>query len=428
MKPRSLKQRWAIAIKAGICAALLPLLAAVGFAALAASFALPNDPIRASLLDRPDDINTRRASNGRVIDADTECIGLSVGLYGVEASRSAFYNAAHAKAVFGCGPFMDYLNGQEPRAYKDYFRYWHGYLVLARPLLSVLPYADVRGVYFHISLILFLSFLSLIGRDFGLSAALAFAAPFVVLNALGFWVVATKAPTFWLAVSGALFVRSNALKTGSNHQQADAWRLPSMVFFFLGAGTAYFDFLTAPALIFSLTAFVHFLYQRAEMRAREACLRFALFAGFFALGYAGLWALKIAIAAALLDLPVWADVGAAVHDRTRGVSGTVERLTPGLAIWKNFGALKTVWGAVFMLAFMVAPLVRPSARIETLALANRSPGLVLAALAPIVWLELLSNHSQIHAAFTHLNFAPFAILSGLALAGPSAPGKTVMPR
>ena len=61
--------------KALIAASLVPVLTAIFMGAVTAVFSLPNEPIAENLLKRPDLIAEKRADNGRVIDADSECIG-----------------------------------------------------------------------------------------------------------------------------------------------------------------------------------------------------------------------------------------------------------------------------------------------------------------------------------------------------------------
>ena len=94
-------------MRKGLIALLLvPVLAALFAGLLTASFSLPNAPITQHLLEREDLLDDRRTNNGRVIDADTECIGLSVGLYQSgtpnEPEAGPFKRAMHAKSLYGC--------------------------------------------------------------------------------------------------------------------------------------------------------------------------------------------------------------------------------------------------------------------------------------------------------------------------------------
>ena len=397
------------ALKKALAAlAMTPLLAAAFLAAIIAAFAVPNEPIIRNLTERPDVLISRRADNGRVIDADTECIGLSVGLDLSTPRAPLVERAVNAQSLYGCGALIAYFGGSKDEVIRDYFRYWHGWLVIARPALAAIPYNDLRGFLFTLSLGLFVRLLWRIGADFGGATALAFAAPFVVINAMGYFVVATKATTWLLAVGAALAL--------SRRKGAEA---PLLFFFLLGALAAYFDFFTAPAFIACFAALIWALY---EMRsARKPGWRDAvLLGGFFAAGWAGFILLKIAIATVVLDGDVWRDFVDAALFRVRGESEYVENLFPGAAIFENFAAMKSFWGPVAVIAFVILPFATPARRARWAQLAKDRSVILGIAAAPALWLEVFTSHTQIHAAFTQMNFAPAFILAALIVAGSPA--------
>ncbi len=403
--------------KAGIAVLTIPIIAVVFTGLLTAVMALPNDTIKANVLDRPEVLLDRRADNGRVIDADTECIGLSVGLYdeldaelrtapGREQSPATpFRRAIEAKSLYGCTPFLLWLEeGAEPPLVRPYFRYWHGHGVLSRPLLSVLPYNEMRGVLFTISVLLLGWLAWRIGHDHDALTALAFVAPFLVLNAHGYWVVATKATT-WVLLMGAALL---ATRLGRRET-------PVLLFFGIGALTAFGDFLTAPSLVFAFPALIWFFYAAKRRGLEKPVVSFVALGGFWFIGYAGLWLAKIAIAALALGDMVWADVFGAITMRLRGGDAQIDTFLPGAAILANLSALKSVWLAIALVLYGVGPAARAPTRAAIVGLVRRAPVFLLVVVAPLLWMETLSNHSQIHAAFTHLNFAPLFALLGLAL-------------
>jgi hypothetical protein len=391
--------------KALVALALTPLLTGLFLAAIVAVFALPNEAIIKNLTDRPDVLFARRADNGRVIDADTECIGMSVGLDLTEPKRPLVERAINAQSLYGCEAIMPFLNGSTEQRVRDYFRYWHGYLVVARPALALMPYNDLRGYLFTLSVGLFVWLLWRVGEDFGARAALAIAFPFVVVNAMGLMVVATKAVTWFLAIGAGLAL--------TRRKSAEA---PLLLFFSLGALTAFFDFFTAPAFIFFFAAFIWALYEtRAGRRPTGRAL--ALQGAFWGAGWAGFILVKIAIAAAILDAPVWRDFIDAALFRVRGETDYVDGYFPGAAIFENFAAMKTFWGPVAFVAFLIVPLATKARRARWAALLKERSVFLGIAAAPILWLEVFSNHSQIHAAFTQINLAPAFMLTALVTAG-----------
>jgi hypothetical protein len=399
-----MRRQWAF--KAALALALIPVLAALFARLLTLAFALPDAQIVEAILERPSVVVDRRADNGRIIDADTECIGLSVGVYRADAlARSNLDRAMRAESLYGCDQLMHWLETGKTNRDQVYARYWHGYQIVMRPLLSVMPYNDMRGLLFAASLIALAALLLRAGKDFGTAAGIAIAAPFFIVNAMGLMVVATKAPTLLLAILGALLV--------FRRREEEA---PLLIFFGLGALTAFFDFLTAPALVGSLALFFHALAERREGRS-DSLARAGALGGFFILGWAGLLVAKFVIAELILGAGAFAHSFDAGLARLRAPDATIESFLPGAALIANFKALKSVWLVAALVIFIVAPLARADARRRLMAEARRPSALLIAALAPIIWLEVFSNHSQIHAAFTQVNLIPLFALSGLALAG-----------
>jgi len=394
--------------KALLALVAIPALAAIFGRIMALAFAAPNAPITGNILERPSIVVDRRADNGRVIDADTECIGLSVGLIDRDRWTNGALRATRASAVYGCDDFMRRLGANEEVPTRVYARYWHGYAVLARPLLAVMPYNDLRGGLLTLCSLMLALLAWRLGRDFGAPTALAFVAPFVVINVMGVMVVATKAVTLLVAFGGALYL-----------QRRRAPEPPALVFFALGALTAFVDFLTAPAFVGALALIIHCAYSaRAGTAVRWA--EGAMLGAFFVLGWIGLILAKFLLAELTLGPGAFAQSLAAAAYRLRGESAEIDSYFPGAAIFANIEALKSYWAPVALIAFVIAPLARRQSRRRLADLWRARSGLVLAAAAPVAFLEALTNHSQIHAAFTQVNFAPAFIIAGMAMAGSGA--------
>jgi hypothetical protein len=249
--------------------ALTPIIALVFLLLVTASVLIPDGPIKNHISKDLDIVTRERIDNGRRVDALTECTGLSIGLRDDPAAQGRpLAVAAQAPTVVGCASLTALLSGAPPDEVRDYFRYWHGYSVISRPVLYFLPYNDLRQHLVTASLLVFGILLWRIGTDFSPTAALGFAVPFLVLNAFGYWIVVTKAVTWFLMIGGAIWA--------SRRKRIDT---PLLGFFILGALTAFFDFLTAPATIFALTALVHGLYaaRRGEPTTIHEALSLLVF-------------------------------------------------------------------------------------------------------------------------------------------------------
>ncbi|MCB2112526.1 MAG: hypothetical protein KDD85_03155 [Parvularculaceae bacterium] len=397
-----------LARKSFAALAITPILTIVFFAGVLSAFAVPSAPILRNLLERPDVLFARRADNGRVIDADTECIGVSIGLDLTGEPHTLVERAVDAQSLYGCQPLEVYFTGSRNEEIRDYFRYWHGFTVIARPALALMPYNDFRGLLFTLSVGIFIWLAWRVGADFTPATALALAAPFVVVNAMGLTVVVTKATTWLLAIGAALFLsRRRSSQT------------PLLAFFIVGALTAYFDFFTAPAFVFCFAAMIWALYEMRAAREPEWGALVAL-GVFWGVGWAGFILIKIAIAAIVLDSNVWRDFIDAAAFRVRGETELVESFIPGAALYANFAALKSVWAPIAIIAFIILPFATKARRARWRRLAGEKSVLLAIAIAPLIWLEVFSNHAQIHAAFTQINLTPAFFLSALVLAASPA--------
>jgi hypothetical protein len=142
-------------------------------------------------------------------------------------------------------PLQDFQNFVEGKAAakKIYARYWHGYTVVLRPLLSVITLADVRKISFFSLMTLFSATVILLVRRTDWGTALGFA---VAMTLGGFPILA-----FCLAYVSN-FVIALALMCAILH-----WNIrdeESLVRLFLLAGSlcVFLDFLTAPVVTFML--------------------------------------------------------------------------------------------------------------------------------------------------------------------------------
>ncbi|MEM7741258.1 MAG: hypothetical protein AAF225_10700, partial [Pseudomonadota bacterium] len=303
--------RWVL-LKVGIAAGIAAALFVAFTLAVFLVFLIPNEPIAKNLTRSLDAIDDTYTVNGRVVDANTECIGLSIGLYEDPAheEQSRFWKSVNATSLYGCRPFIAWAVDGKAAESRDYFRYWHGYLLIFRPLMAGLPYHDVRGIIFCLSVVLTGWFLTRTGHDFGFKVGLAFALPLLFLNVLGLITVVTKTVTWWLVVGGAIWLsRPSAPNTKT---------VPVLRFFVLGCLTAFFDYLTLPMLVLTVPFLIYGLYalrSSSSMILQKPFLAFAFATAAFGMGWIGLWASKIMLAAFVIGPEAISNALSAAADR-----------------------------------------------------------------------------------------------------------------
>jgi len=388
-----------------------PVLAAIFLLALIAAERAPSAPIVRHIVEDQElfAASRLRVLTGRKIDVGTECLGLSFGLPPAEVGENLFERAVRARVFTTCPALIDYVStgAVAEDQVTDYHRYWHGYAVLSRPLLALMPYHNLRMLTFNLVLALFVALGFKLSKDFGVKFAFAVLLPFYFVNYAGFFILWTKAVTLITALAGALYF-SQARKPYE--------RDPLFAFFILGALTAFFDLLTTPLLIFGFPAYVYFFYllKRGGAPGPRALLqRLLAIGGFWFAGYGGLWTVRFALSALVIGPEAINEILATAANRINGDWDSVKHFI-GAASLENFEAFKPLWGGAAFLVFFVLPFIRRRRRIAAAALLRRAPVFAALALAPFVWFEILSNHSQIHGLFTHANliltFIPLSLI------------------
>ena len=390
------------------CLALTPALAAALLALLAVTHMIPDRLIAKNIAVDPSLLDTPRpySFSGRKIDVGSECIGVSYGL-GAD-DLPPLEAAALSPVLFDCDALRSFVDGAGGDS-GPYIPYWHGYAAISRPLLAMIPYHDLKMLTFNAMAILF-AFLALgLARRAGARFAFAALLPFFFVNYSGSFELWTKAaPWMVMLVVANIIVRTRW--TGE--------RRPFLLFYFAGAATAFLDMLSTPLLVFGFPAALYSLLalEEDDDGGRGQIARLALIGGFWTIGYAGIWLMKPAMAAAFLGSEVWADFAGNAAFRLNGAFDSVKHF-PGAATLENLEAFKGFWGALAIITFFIAPFLRRDGRSRLGALIRRAPATALIALSPFAWYEILSNHSQIHGLFTHANLVLTFLPSSLLLIG-----------
>ena len=284
-------------------------------------------------------------------------------------------------------------------------RYWHGYLVVLKPLLLFLSYQDIRMVNMIVQGGL-LAWLLCLMCERGLkrylpalTVAILALTPFVMPLNMHYSVV------YLIALLGMIAMLQwpgwIEGKLGS-----------SMLFLLLGIATSYFDMLTYPLLSFGLPAVLWLLLSEKEggANALRTLIRIGLI--WFA-GYAGMWAGKWLLVA-VFHSP--AEAVTALQSFTyRSSAEEYGRMATVLrnvdVLWRKPFKLLALAGA----AMAAGVLLRRLCRRERL-LASVKPGLALSflglAVLPLAWYYILPNTNHVHYFFMHraLSVTVFALL------------------
>lgn len=346
---------------------------------------------------------------GTALDNYTDSWMLRIATY--DGSESTADKAFHNYYYYGdklysdmCQSTIAYLKEEDQgRNRADYARYWHGYLLILKPLLFVFDYGDIRQILKMCSLFLVLYLAVLLERVGLKDAVLPFGGMLIFLE---FGTIGMSMQYTWVFLIAAAFsvlILRKFRKCGDNTD----W-----LFLSIGCLTSFFDFLTYPLFTLALPLLMLCMcYGLQERKPVKTFLcRVFLAALHWGIGYAGMWAGKWIC----LDL-FWK--GGAIRDGINSIlfrSGRQDaEYTFAEAVMKNIDVLLKwpyVLCAVFVLG-MVLFGVRQKQELRPELLAAYCG---IAAL-PFAWYFISLNHSYIHATMTYRELSITAFAGMLAV-------------
>lgn len=322
----------------------------------------------------------------------------------------------------------DYVNNvagkEEEQVVVEYSRYWHGYLVLLKPILLFFDYADIRCFNLIVQTILF-----------GLAAFLFCEKGYkrMLIPLLGLLLVLNPATeALSLQFSSVLYITMTGLMVFLTHSRQFLQNRKSLIYLFLITGimTSFLDLLTYPLL--PLGVLLTAVWVMSEDISVKKWLRDGLiYAVTWGIGYAGMWGGKWIMASVILQKNVVADAASQILLRTSGQGfGESETITGLQVLWKNIGVL-IKWPYVLLAAAICIYIV---IQIKKYGCADRLKNIwkklipfICIACIPLVWYFCLKNHSYINYWFTYreLGITVFALLSW-PVGIPGQPGRQPM--
>ncbi|WP_251213209.1 hypothetical protein [Adlercreutzia murintestinalis] len=319
-----------------------------------------------------------------------------------------------------------------------YTRYWHGYLVLVKPLLIIFNVQEIRLVFQIVFIVLVglasVSISRICDRR-GMALAIALC---LSLGLVGSADAAATLPIFFsfaIALISVIWVSVRPLngiscRKGSGFKGfANLFDSHLCVFFFIiGAITVFFDFLDNPLITLGMPLVVLVLRSYSQESFRGSLMICFACCIAWLLGYGLLWASKWVIASAVLgenaigtalDQAIFR-AGISEGGREYGGIGDALRrnfFALGIAKWVLALEILAVFVSYGILLFCRARISRKNIMIRGVTL------LILIALLPMAWYVTMMNHSIIHAesiSYRTQVIALFSLFAALIIVGDRA--------
>lgn len=299
-----------------------------------------------------------------------------------------------------------FASGKKPLSVSSYSRYWHGYLVVLKPLLMVMGYLGIRSMNRILQPLLVLAVAVVLWRKRGFLPLVPLAAAYLFLRPESVAFSMQFSTVFYPAMA-ALLVMAWFYDWLSQENRF------LYLFLLLGIVTNYLDFLTYPIASLGIPMGMRLCLSQ-KTRCRDQVKQVVLCSICWGFGYFGMWIGKWIMGSLLLDQNIIADAlnQAQFRSSTEVGAGTVSRR---LVILRNLytGTGGRLWlVGLFLAAVLAVALWQARGNWKKLVL--RAVPFLLVALMPFVWYGVLCNHSFVHHWFTYRALA-VSVFAGVGL-------------
>lgn len=297
-------------------------------------------------------------------------------------------------------------------ANQGYPRYWHGYTVFLKPLLSFLSLEAIRSLSFLTLLILLCCAFYVLKTRFNLMIACVYCVAISMINIFIVPLSLVYSPVVYLTILSIIGIRYFC---GRNR---------FLLFLLVGAFVNYVDFLTFPllSLCFPLALVVVHDVKNNESFSRIVN-RFIISGIMWLVGYASTWGVKWVLSSlitgrnvvkdAFVNILIRSDAGS--HADADSHFDKIETIRSNYeCFFKNYPI--RLLALIILIVFVLQIFFIRQKKLDCLtALTSMGKGsiLLLLAVAPVVWYFCLANHSTIHMefyAYKNVSITVFSVL------------------
>jgi hypothetical protein len=350
-------------------------------------------------------------------DRFTDCLAISINL-GNE-NLSLLYRLAATPYVLTpregepqspCGMLVKDVLAKDMHPEIPYYRYWHGHQIYLRPLLSSMPLDRIHVINALLLIIAFTFMTKQLGPLFGKATALLILIPMATNTHILTAPTSTVHALSWITAFGSIGAMAYWMQ---RHHLASITTI--LLCFALGCVGAFFDLLFSPPFTPTFVAFLAVVIGLQRGPTRDALfdagqLAFAWFAG-FSLAWISKWGFALTV----FTMPeVIANLTDAISrrsfaDDTIDVSRSLFTATGEAMNALRPGVIYAALALCVSLAIWAA-LRRRFAQQQV----RHVILMLLPLLLPILWVEVLRDHTIVHPGFAARSFILFAVLPLLA--------------
>lgn len=347
-----------------------------------------------------------------------------------DAMNNARYEYKDTGMVQSLNDYANDVLKKEPLRYEiKYSRYWHGYLVVLKPVLLFLDVSEIRMLNMFMQIVLLFLLLYLILKKFGTSYTIPIIMMVLVLNPVVLPLSLQFSWVYYISLIGAIILLALKYPPESDNYL--------VLFMAIGMMTSYFDLLTYPLITLGLPL-VLFLIKAGNLKPLRRILITGVASCFWLGGYALMWGGKWVFVFLLGHKEkIFVEVSKQISLRTSMVDDAKVPFTLGLAMEKlgdiildktylfMFGCALIGYIVWFVCesrrsrrkrvdqSIVVSGTKQEKTRMKLILLYILP--YVFIALLPFAWFVIFSNHTREHIYFTYRELAVTVLAIGTAI-------------
>lgn len=334
----------------------------------------------------------------------TDCLMLHYAIYNNEAHstleqtlhmfRTETYNAENDPEGWWPGQSLkDYLEGVPQGREVEYSRYWHGYLVVLKPILLLTSFNSIRLLNSALQLLLVGYIVLMLSKKAMNSTAMAY------LFSLPFMFYVSTYASLSLSVCFYLMNLAVLFQLKRDQQLFDENKY-GIFFLVVGISTSYFDLLTYPLITLVYPLCLFFVFHMDTLKS-NLC-KMIIYSIEWCVGYACMWASKWILTDIMLEGDIIKDALSTIQFRTQcvenvsRVEGFINAISLHIQPFANWCYL------MLILLFFVVVVIKMFrvGFFSTFKQLSKGSVFFVIALYPFGWLFVIQNHSVYHWQFT----------------------------
>lgn len=296
-------------------------------------------------------------------------------------------SVAKYKELDQVGELNDTVNNDIVESF-EYARYWHGYLILLRPLLVLFNIIQIRLILTLLLNIIGIIFIVNIFKEFDVGTTIIFICGLILCDYFYIGTSLQGTPVFLIAMISAILLLKRKIKDKLNF------------FLIIGGLTSFFDFLTVPMITLEVPLLIYTLMENKNKKdIKQLLIELLKNCFMWGIGYIGVWFTKWI----LVDLVYNKDMIKVAINQAKFRSN-ITGITILQMFTMNLGVIKRTLSLAIFIIIILSSVKLLKYRKELKI--NYKEGMIYLSISllGLIWMSVLKQHTYNHMFFTYRNY------------------------